>query len=234
MLNIWIFAVAIIAGCVMGWAVSFYSGYRVAVGPEEDERDPVEVRKSYKWRVDSPEAKILPAAAVLWVLFAALMPNDILKWILYSAAAVILLGVSFVDWKIFEIPPLYDVLIAILGAVRLFTDLSHWYDYSIGAVTVSGLFLLIALVSRGRAMGGGDIKLTAAMGLLLGWEQILMVMTIGALLGAVIHGILMAVTKKEHMLAFGPYLAAAGIIVMCAGERILNWYLGYITATLNG
>ena len=211
----------------MGWAVSFYSGYRVAVGPEEDERDPVEVRKSYKWRVDSTEAKIIPAAAVLWVLFAALMPDDILKWILYSAAAVILLGVSFVDWKIFEIPPLYDILIAVLGAVRLFTDLSHWYEYAIGAVTVSGLFLLIALASKGRAMGGGDIKLTAAMGLLL-------VMTFVALLGAVIHGILMAVTKKEHMLAFGPYLAAAGIICMCAGERILNWYLGYITATLNG
>ena len=234
MLNIWIFAVAIIAGCVMGWAVSFYSGYRVAVGPEEDERDPVEVRKTYKWKINSSETGIIPAAAVLWVLFAALMSDDILKWSLYSVAGVILLGVAFVDWKIFEIPPLYDVLIAILGAVRLFTDLSHWYDYAIGAVTVSGLFLLIALVSRGRAMGGGDIKLTAAMGLLLGWEQILMVMTIGALLGAVIHGILMAVTKKEHMLAFGPYLAAAGIIVMCAGERILNWYMGYLTATLNG
>ncbi|MCR5210475.1 MAG: A24 family peptidase [Lachnospiraceae bacterium] len=226
-----------LVGTGLGWATSFYSGFCVTVGPEEDNRDRKEVFKTYKWSVKNDEAKIVPAVAVIGVLInvcltkgTALFYNSeqLIVFISYLIAATCLAGVAYVDLKIFEIPPLYDIIIAICGVARLLCDLEHWYVYAIGAVTVSGLFLIIALFSRGRAMGGGDIKLTAALGLLIGWKQILLVMTVAALLGAVIHGIVMAVTKKEHLLAFGPYLAVAGVISMCVGDRVIDWYTRYI------
>ena len=237
MLQIVSLVLTALAGTVLGWAVSFYSGFCVAVGPEEEERDRKKIWNEYKWSLSSDEAKIIPVNAVVSVLINVAVTEgtailsgweQMLLLILYLFSASCLLGVAYVDLKIFEIPPLYDILIGICGAARLIADIRHWYVYAIGAVTVSGIFLLIALFSRGRAMGGGDIKLTAAMGLLLGWKEILLVMTLAALLGAVIHGIIMAVTKKEHLLAFGPYLALAGIISMCVGEQIIGWYSQYV------
>lgn len=144
---------------------------------------------------------------------------------LYMAAASALLALSLVDLAIYEIPPQFNVWIALLGVVQLLCDKEHWYVYFIGAVLVSGIFFIIALVTKGNGMGGGDIKLMAAAGLLLGWQKIFLVMLIGSVLGAVIHSIIMKVSKKEHMLAFGPYLSAATVLVMCFGERIIDWYV---------
>lgn len=229
-----IYILLLVFGAAGGCAASWYSGYRVALGPEEEENDPDEIRKTYKWKLKSKEAWIILISAVTWLVLGIIILKDgltvenILKLTLYAIAATMMIGLSYVDIMIFEIPPLYDILIAILGVIRLLTDLSHWYEYLIGSVLVSGIFLLIALFSKGKAMGGGDIKLTAAMGLLLGWKGIFLVMAIGSLLGAVIHGIIMAVSKKEHMLAFGPYLAAAGVIVMCAGDRLAQMYMNYV------
>ena len=228
----------LVLGAVGGFAASWYSGYRVALGPEEDENDPKEIRKNYKWKVRSKEAWIIPVSILTWLILGCVILKDgvtteaVLKLALYAPASTMLVGLSYVDIMIFEIPPLYDALIAVLGVIRLITDLSHWYEYLIGGVLVSGIFLLIALLSKGKAMGGGDIKLTAAMGLLLGWKGIFLVMAIGSLMGAVIHGIIMAVSKKEHVLAFGPYLAAAGVIVMCAGDRIVQMYMNYVNSVM--
>ena len=233
-----IYILLIFLGLAGGFAASWYSGYRVALGPEEEENDPVVIRRSYKWKVRSKEAWIIPASGFVWLLLGWLLLKDgvsasaVIKLSIYAPAATMLVGLSYVDIMIFEIPPLYDILIAVLGAVRLLTDLGNWYEYLIGGVLVSGIFLMIALLSKGKAMGGGDIKLTAAMGLLLGWKGIFLVMAIGSLMGAVIHGIIMMISKKEHVLAFGPYLAAAGVIVMCAGEWIVQLYMDYVNSVM--
>ena len=82
-------------------------------------------------------------------------------------------------------------------------------------------------------MGGGDIKLMAALGLLVGWKKILLVMGLGAILGSIIHSIIMAVSKKEHVLAFGPYLSAGGILSMCFGDELIRLYLDYLASVSN-
>jgi len=245
MTAVFIYLAIALIGSLAGLAVSVYSGYRVALGPEEDENDSGEVRKTYKWRLDSAETCIIPLSAFLWVLLFYVIVGDrqgagdfsnvklMIKWLTFSLSSSVLAGVAFVDWKIFEIPPLFDILTAVFGAARLLSDLGKWEEYLIGSVLVSGIFLLIALASKGRAMGGGDIKLTAAMGLLLGWKQILLVMTLGSLLGAVIHSVLMKVSRKEHMLAFGPYLAVAGITSMLVGDKIVEWYTVYMISTIS-
>lgn len=147
------------------------------------------------------------------------------RFLLYAMTSSALLGLSVVDFAIYEIPPQFNWFILVVGAVATAIDLRNWLSHLIGMFLVSGIFYLIALATKGNGMGGGDIKLMAAAGLLLGWQKILLVMVLGCILGALIHGIVMAFSKKEHMLAFGPYLSAAALLVMCYGDGILRWYI---------
>ena len=147
------------------------------------------------------------------------------EFLFYALTSSALIGLSVVDLAIFEIPVEFNWFILLLGVIATALDYKNWYVHLIGMFLVSGIFYLIALLTKGNGMGGGDIKLMATVGLLLGWQKILLVMVLGCILGAVIHSIVMAVSKKEHMLAFGPYLSAATVIVMCWGDGILNWYI---------
>ena len=146
--------------------------------------------------------------------------------VLFCLCASALIVIAVIDWRTYEIPVGCNIFIGILGIVRVFFDLAHWYDYVIGFFVVSGLFLLIYLVSKGRAMGGGDIKLMAAAGLLLGWQNILLSLVIGSVAGSVIHLILMKLKGRDRVLAFGPYLALGIFVSMLYGDAIIAWYLG--------
>lgn len=147
------------------------------------------------------------------------------QFLLYALTSSALLGLSVVDFAIYEIPPQFNLFILAVGILATVSDYRNWLSHLIGMFLVSGIFYLIALATKGNGMGGGDIKLMAAAGLLLGWQKILLVMVLGCILGAVIHGIVMAFSQKEHMLAFGPYLSAAALLVMCYGDKILQWYI---------
>lgn len=145
--------------------------------------------------------------------------------ILFCICTSVLIVISVIDWRTYEIPFGCNVLIGILGIVRVILDLAHWYDYVIGFFIVSGLFYIIVLVSKGTAMGGGDVRLMAAAGLLLGWKAIFLSLMIGSVAGSVIHLTLMKVQGRDRVLAFGPYLALGIFVSMLYGEQIIAWYL---------
>ena len=164
--------------------------------------------------------------AVLWILVVLVHG---LRWesILFCLCASVLIVITVIDERTMEIPFGCNVFIAVLGLVRLALDCTHWYEYVIGFFTVSLLFQIIIWVTKGKGMGGGDVKLMAAAGLLLGWKAILLAMLIGCVLGSVIHICKMIFNKKkEHVLAFGPYLAAGIYITILIGEPIVRWYFG--------
>ena len=149
-----------------------------------------------------------------------------------------LLGLSMIDIKHYEIPYSANIFIAVLGIIALILDYQNWLLYVIGAVCVSGLLLLIQIVSRGRAMGGGDVFLMASAGLLLGWKKIIAAFVFGCIIGSVLHIIVMAVKRRKYsgedneqnanMLPFGPYLAAGIFISMLFGDALINWYAGML------
>ena len=145
--------------------------------------------------------------------------------ILNCLATSALLALSIIDWRTYEIPPSFNIFIGILGIIRLILDLPHWYNYVIGFVSVSGFLLLIFLVTKGRGIGFGDVKLMAAAGLLLGWKLIILSLGLGCVLGSIIHITLMYVKDKDRVLAFGPYLSLGIFISMLYGEQIIEWYL---------
>lgn len=147
------------------------------------------------------------------------------KTVLFCLAASAMLALSFIDWRTFEIPVGFNVFILFLGLVRLLTDLSNWSQYVIGLFAVSVFLLLLFLITGGRGIGGGDIKLMAATGLLLGWQLNIVAFLLGCVLGSVIHLTRMAIVKADRVLAFGPYLSLGVYIAMICGEQLVGWYL---------
>lgn len=142
--------------------------------------------------------------------------------VLYSLFSTLLLSVSVIDWFTYEIPPEQNLCIGILGIIRLVTDLNHWYVYALGFFVISIFLYTIARISG--KMGGGDVKLMAVAGLLLGWKLNVLGFLLGCILGSVIHLARMAVTKEKSMLAFGPYLAMGLYISALWGNTAIDWY----------
>lgn len=112
---------------------------------------------------------------------------------------------------------------------RFIAGIAHgpWYEYVIGFFAVSVPLLLIYIISKGKGIGGGDVKLMAAAGLVIGWKLILLALIAGCLYGSVIHIIRMKVSKEGRVLAMGPYLSAGILTAMWFGQAIIEWYAGF-------
>lgn len=146
---------------------------------------------------------------------------SILDCLLFS----ILVVIAIIDWRTFEIPFSLNIAIGVLAIFRIILNINHLLDSLIGFCVISGFLLILYYITKGMGIGGGDIKLMAVAGLYLGWKNVILAFVIGCILGAVIHLILMKVSKKDHMLAFGPYLSAGILITILYGQSIIDWYL---------
>ena len=142
----------------------------------------------------------------------------------YCMVASCLLVVLFVDWEHQIIPDSMHVGIFIAGLLLAFwgAPALGWPNRIIGLFSVSVLFLLIVLISGGRAMGGGDVKLMAALGFCLGWKQALLITMLGSVVGSIIALAQRCAATKR--VPFGSFLAAAGILSLFFGDTLIAWY----------
>ena len=173
----------------------------------------------------SPQYPIIELLnGILWVLTFIYTGINITS-LIYSLVISALIVLSVIDFRTFEIPVSINVYIGIMALVNIATDYEHILTYIIGMIIVSGVLYLMYFLSNGRAIGGGDVKLMAACGLLLGWKLIIVAFIFGCLYASVIHILRMVISKKDHMLAMGPYLSAGVITAMGFGSHIVNWYV---------
>ena len=148
--------------------------------------------------------------ATLMVIFVSdlkyyLIPDKII----YPAAAVVLM----------TLPLIYGGEISWAGL----------FDPLIAGVLGGGFFLLQYILSKGKWIGGGDIKLGALMGLILGLGGLGVALFSAYVVGAAVGLILVASRKKtmKSQVPFGTFLAAGTIFAMFFGTSILNWYLNF-------
>ena len=146
----------------------------------------------------------------------------------YMALFSVLLVLSVIDFRTYEIPLGCNIFILTVGLIHMCMDLSHWSQYVIGLIAVSLFLYLIYFFSKGRAIGGGDVKLMGACGLLLGWKLNIVAFFFGCLLGSVIHILRMKISKEDHVLAMGPYLSMGVMISALWGQRLIDWYMGFL------
>ena len=114
------------------------------------------------------------------------------------------------------------VAFALLGLCYVFHLQLSLKDHLLASLGGGCFFLFLAFISKG-ALGGGDIKLIAALGLWLGWKSLLSVILYGAIAGGIAALVLLltkTITRKQF-LAYGPYFALSAIGLMLKLLRTL-------------
>ncbi|HUW71910.1 MAG TPA: prepilin peptidase [Candidatus Humimicrobiaceae bacterium] len=102
------------------------------------------------------------------------------------------------------------------------------FNYLIlSAIGAAAFFLAIVLISRGKWMGVGDIKLAFLMGLVLGWPNIAIALFSAFLIGAIIGIVLIILAKKtfKSEVPFGPFLVTGTFLALFWGQEIINFYV---------
>ncbi len=138
-----------------------------------------------------------------------------------------LTAVAFVDLDTMKIPNSFVLGTLVIALVSMVTMPGiPMAERLVGFLSVSLPLTLITLAVPG-AFGGGDIKLMAVCGLLLGWKLNLLSLLLAVLTGGIYGMYLLAVKKKgrkEHF-AFGPFLCLGMSASLLWGSQIINWYL---------
>lgn len=132
---------------------------------------------------------------------------------------------SMEDIKRYEIPPACTAVIFACGIWNLWLERPGWTNCLIGLCCISLPLALLEGVSKGNAVGGGDVKLMAAAGFLLGWKKCLLAFALACIVGSVIHSARMKWRGASRVLAFGPYLSLGIFIAMWWGDVLIDWYM---------
>jgi len=100
-------------------------------------------------------------------------------------------------------------------------------DMALGAIIGGGFFMAQFLVSRGRWIGGGDVRLGFMMGIWLGWQSILVALMFSYVVGAIFSLFMLALKKKTWVseIPFGTFLALGTFFAMYWGGDLIKWYL---------
>ena len=184
-------------------------------------------------------AKISPRYTVVELLngicyLVIFLHFDVISHPLYAAIVSLmtsaLIVVFFMDWDTQLINSFVCLFIALLGVAAIFLTDDYFgltlSSHIIGAFCVSVPLLLIALISKERAMGMGDVYLMAAAGLFLGTQGILVALGIG-LIGGAIGGLILKKINGGSQFAFGPFLSVGIAVAVLYGDIIGNWYMEF-------
>jgi len=131
--------------------------------------------------------------------------------------------------EIWDRMTIYPALV--LLAATAFFGWQTGMSLTVGIVVGSGFFFLQYLVSKGKWIGGGDIRLGMFMGVILGWPLIL-VSLFFAYVGGTLFVLPFLVLKKKKMASrvpFGAYLTLATAVTMFYGWDIVHWYVALIS-----
>ncbi|MEQ2529386.1 prepilin peptidase [Bacillaceae bacterium CLA-AA-H227] len=177
---------------------------------------------------------IYPIMELVTGMLFALAPF-VLGWSLELIVAwtmISLLVIIFVSDITYMLIP--DKILIVFAGIflleRLIVPLTPWWDSLPGAVIGFTLLLVIAIVSKG-GMGGGDIKLFALIGFVLGTKTMLLSFFLATLFGGIVGGIalLFKLIERKKPIPFGPFIALGTLVAYFFYEKIILLYLQLIT-----
>ncbi len=168
------------------------------------------------------------ATGVLFVLVSSFFSPISTVFLFYITAVLVIIFVY--DLKHFIIPDKVLLPAIIITFIyQLVFNFKLVPNLIIASLIASGFFLLIFLISRGKWMGFGDVKLAVIMGLVLGLPNVLTALFLAFFFGAIIGVILMVFERKslKSEIPFGPFLIMGTFIAMLFGSQIIQWYLNF-------
>ncbi|KAF6510208.1 Leader peptidase (Prepilin peptidase) / N-methyltransferase [Geobacillus stearothermophilus] len=162
----------------------------------------------------------LLTAAPMWIGWGGRL---IVAWTLISLLAIIVVS----DLRYMLIPD--RVLLVFAGLFlmeRLVIPFLPWVDMLLGAAVGFSLLWLIAVLSNG-GMGGGDVKLFAVLGMVLGWKMVLLAFFLATLYGTVIGLVGMALgrVRRGKPMPFAPAIALGSLTALFFGDQLVDAYM---------
>lgn len=149
---------------------------------------------------------------------------DNIELIKYLLLTPMILSAFIIDYKEQIIPNRLNLTIFETGIILLFAagifNVNIAIDMFLGMIAGGGIFLFITLIggliAGKEAMGFGDVKLMASLGLYFGLANIILITLVSFLLGAIISIILLItrVRKTDEYIPFGPFIVLACFIIM--------------------
>ena len=145
--------------------------------------------------------------------------------------SLVLWFVALYDWRYLILPDglmLPAIVLAFLGRTY-WSGWENWLTILWQGLIPAAFFALLVLGSKGKWMGGGDIRLAALIGFLLPWRLALIAFIGSFFLGAIIGLSLIAAKKatRKTELPYAPLLAFTTLLAALWGDQILAWYLGF-------
>ena len=139
--------------------------------------------------------------------------------------ASVLIVIAFIDIDTMIIYDRFHVILLALGAIVIALNPSSLMSGLLGFVIVSVPYLILAIVTQG--IGGGDVKLIASAGLMLGASNTVLAFVLSTLVGGV-YGVILILGKKvsaKDAIPFGPFLCIGIYTSFLYADKIVSAYL---------
>lgn len=148
-----------------------------------------------------------------------------LAFVVVAAFSLLLELLFLLDLRYSILPDELTVPAIILGILVGFTIGREYRDILLGGILGAGFFLLQYAISRGRWIGGGDIRLGAVMGCALGVNALLLALFFSYCVGAIVGVILISSKQKrwKSHIPFGTFLTASTYVLLLAGTSAGTW-----------
>ena len=216
------YAIAIIASIVIGQLVD-WANKRM---PEYKKILSKDIINEYKIEF-KPNYILILVIAIIYVTLLynygikpTLIANlDLIKYLIISP---MLVSAFVIDYKHQIIPNRLNLTLFEIGIIFAFlyglSDVAITFNLLLGMVTGGGIFLLITVIGGiiygKEAMGFGDVKLMAALGLLFGLSNIIVITLLSFLIGAILSVLLLItkIKKSSEYIPFGPFIVIATFI----------------------
>jgi len=157
--------------------------------------------------------------------------EDVQALIFYLFIAFIFVLLTFYDFLFKEVPdqvsvPSFFIIVIYMLATKTMTG----FSLTIGIVVAVLFFAAMHFGSRGRWLGGGDIRIGAIMGALLGWPMILTGLFFGYLTGSIfsLTGLAIGKFNRKTQIPFAPFLLLGTYLTIFWGQQSVDWYFSFL------
>lgn len=196
-----------------------YCGAKFPDTPLAELMTPLAFAISYLWWPLNIQTGLQWAIFSLWLAcvvgFAALFLYDLRWYVLPNRIVFPLIGLALA----------FRILLVVLSATPVQVLTSGFW----GVFVLAGLFYLLYMVSNEQWIGGGDVKLAVALGLLVGGPMAAMLLLFVASLSGTLLAVGLMIQGKQARgmkVPFGPFLILATIITVLFGSSVIDWYTG--------
>lgn len=180
-----------------------------------------------------PAIELTCALVTAFVVYHFGLTATAILVLLFSWCLIVLTGIDFNQQLLpdnITLPLLWlGLLVNIQGTFATLQDAV--IGAAVGYLALWSIFWIFKIITGKVGMGHGDFKLLAALGAWLGWQQLLLVILLSSMVGAVVGIALILILGRDRQIPipFGPYLAAAGWIALIWGDTLTTQYLALYT-----